>query len=158
MQGDDSSTMDTPKDRFQAVAHRIKFDVTHQRQQVPLAVHHRREVAPFPEGVAKPIGGIKIEHVPPTHRLKDLADRVPTFRRCQPVDVVGHPNIGMDSQTLLGCRLGQGPTKKPVVLASAKEGLPVIAALDDVLRLARNDEAGGDPPCGWLSWYRWEKT
>jgi len=58
------------------------------------------------------------------------------------VDVVGHPDIGMDSQTLLGCRLDQGSTKKPVVRVSAKEGLPVMAALNDVLWLARNDEAG----------------
>jgi len=48
----------------------------------------------------------------------------------------------MDSQTLLGGRLDQGPTKKPVVRVSAKEGLPVIAALNDVPRLARNDAAG----------------
>lgn len=62
------------------------------------------------------------------------------------MDVVGHPDIGMDSQTLLGGRLDQGPTKKPVVRVSAKEGLPVIAALNDVLRLARNDEAGETRP------------
>jgi len=58
------------------------------------------------------------------------------------VDVVGHPDIGMDSPTLPGCRLDQGPTKKAVVRVSAKDGLPVIAALNDVLRLARNDVAG----------------
>jgi len=90
--------------------------------------------------------------------LKDLADRVPTFRRCQQLDVVGHPDIGMDSQTLLGCRLDQGPTKKPVVGVSAKEGLPVMAALNEVLRLARNDEAGGDAPCCLLSWDLWQKA
>ena len=88
------------------------------------------------------MGGIKIVHVPPTQRLKDLADRVPTFRRCQHVEVVGHPDIGMDSQTLLGGRLDPGPTKKPVVRVSAKEGLAVMAALNDVQRLARHDEAG----------------
>ena len=125
-----------------AGAQRIEFDVTHQRQQVPLAVHHRRAVAPLPEGAAAAMGGIKIVHVSPAHRLQDLADRVPTFRRCQHVDVVGHPDLGMDSQTLLGGRLDPGPTKKPVVRVSAKEGLPVIAALNAVPRLARNDAAG----------------
>ena len=48
----------------------------------------------------------------------------------------------MDRQTLLGGRLDPGPTKKPLVRVSAKEGLPVMAALNDVLRLARNDAAG----------------
>ena len=67
---------------------------------------------------------------------------MPAFRRCQQVDVVGHPDIGMDGQTLLGCRLDHGPAKKPVVRVSAKGGLPVMAALNDVPRLARNDEAG----------------
>jgi len=53
------------------------------------------------------------------------------------VDVVGHSDIGMDSQTLPGGRLDQAPTKEPVVRVSAKEGLPVMTALNDVLRLAR---------------------
>lgn len=58
------------------------------------------------------------------------------------MDVVGHPDLGMDGQTLPGGRLDPGPTKKPVVRVSAKEVLPVMAALNDVLRLARNDKAG----------------
>ena len=34
--------------------------------------------------------------------------------------------IGMDSQTLLGCRLDQGPTKKLVVRVSAKDGCRLL--------------------------------
>jgi len=72
---------------------------------------------------------------------------------------VGHPDIGMDSQTLPGGRLDPGPTKKPVVRVSAIEGLPVMAALNDVPRLARNDEAGETRygSC-WLSWNMWQKA
>ena len=97
-------------------------------------------------------------HVPPTSRLQDLADPVPTFRHCQHVDVVGHPDLGMDSQTLLGGHLDQGPTKKPVVRVSAKEGLSVIAALNDVLRLARNDEAGETRHVACYRGTRWQKA
>jgi len=142
MQSCDSSTRIIRGIGHPAGAHRIEFEVPHQRQQVPLAVHHCRAVAPLPAGAAAAIGGIKIVHLPPAHRLQDLADRVPTVRRCQHVAVVGHPDLGMDSPTLPGGRLDQSSTKKPVVRVSAKDDLPVMAALNDVLRLARNDAVG----------------
>lgn len=125
-----------------ACAYRIEFDITHQRQQVPLALYHRRAVAPFPQGTGASVDCVEVLHIPSAHRLEDLTDRMPAFRACQQMNVVGHPDIGMDRQAILGCCLDQGIAKKPVVRSGGEDHLPVIAALNDVLGLARYDKTG----------------
>ena len=47
-------------------------------------------------------------------------------------------NFGMNRQPVLGRRLDQRIAKELVIRLRGKYRLPVIAALDDVLRLTRN--------------------
>jgi hypothetical protein len=57
------------------------------------------------------------------------------------MDMVGHPDIAMDRQTMGGGSRDQGVAKKLVVRIGSKDSLPIIAALNDVLRLTWNNEA-----------------
>ena len=52
------------------------------------------------------------------------------------VNVVGHPDIGVDRQALRDCRLDQSIAEELVVRIRGKDHLPIVAPLDDVLRLA----------------------
>ena len=74
--------------------------------------------------------------------MEDFADAMVEFRRRQQMDMVGHPDIGMDRQTMLRCRFHQGIAKKLIICISGKDHLPVVATLDNVLWLARDDVAG----------------
>ena len=60
----------------------------------------------------------------------------------QRVNVIGHPRIGMNLQTVRVSGLNQGFAKDLVVRINRKDVLMIVAALDDVLRLAGNDDSG----------------
>jgi len=45
-------------------------------------------------------------------------------------------------QTMLRCRFNQGIAKKLIIRIGGKDHLPVVATLDNVLWLARDDVAG----------------
>ena len=50
------------------------------------------------------------------------------------VNVAGHPDIGVDRQALRDCRVDH--MEQLVVRIRGKDHLPIVAPLDDVLRLA----------------------
>jgi hypothetical protein len=56
--------------------------------------------------------------------------------------VIDHPDVGVNSQTVLAGGFHQRIAKEPIVRLRGKNSLPVVTALDDVLRLAGNDVAG----------------
>ena len=56
--------------------------------------------------------------------------------------MIGHQHIGVDGQALLLGGFPQTAEVKPVILVRREDRLPVVAALDDVQRLARQEEAG----------------
>ncbi len=68
---------------------------------------------------APPIGAVETLHIASAQRLEYFADRLPAFRRCQQMNVVGHPDIGVHRQTLRVGRLDQRIAKKLIVLLSA---------------------------------------
>ena len=55
---------------------------------------------------------------------------------------MGHPDIGVNGQAMFVGGFNQYAPKQPIVRLGGKDGLPVIAPLDDVLRLTGNDIAG----------------
>ena len=64
------------------------------------------------------------------------------FGCAQQVNVMGHPRIGMNLQTVRVSGLNQGVAKELVVRSNSKDVLTIVAALDDVLWLAGNDDLG----------------
>ena len=56
--------------------------------------------------------------------------------------MVGHPHIGVNCQPVFVGRLNQRIAEILVVRVRGKDDLSVVAALDEVLRLPRNDVAG----------------
>ena len=56
--------------------------------------------------------------------------------------MVRHPHIGVDREAVLELRLDQRVAKELIVRLGGKDRLAIIAALDDVLRLAGDDVAG----------------
>ena len=60
----------------------------------------------------------------------------------QRVNVMGHPRIGMNLQTVRVSGLNQGVAKELVGRINRKDVLTIVAALDDVPRLAGNDDSG----------------
>ena len=60
----------------------------------------------------------------------------------QRVYVIGHPRIGMNLQTVRVSGLNQGVAKELVVRINRKYVLAIVAALNDVLRLAGNNDSG----------------
>ena len=118
--------------------YRVELDVTHQCQQVAFAIHDRRPVASLPQGTAAAVGSIEILHVTPTHGLEDLADAVVELGCGQKMEMVGHPDIGVDCQTVLVCRFDQDVAEELKVGFGGKDHLSVVAPLDNVLRLTGN--------------------
>lgn len=51
------------------------------------------------------------------------------------MDVVCHQDIGVNGQAVLERRFNQRVAEERVVSLDSKDGLPVVAALDDVLRV-----------------------
>ena len=128
--------------RDHAGANWIEFDIAHQRQQILFAIDNRCAVTPLPQRAAAPVREIEVLNIASSYGLEDLADAVIEFRGCQKMNMVGHPDIGMDRQAMLFRGFDQGIAKKLIVGLRRKNGLSVIAALDDMLRLAGDDIAG----------------
>jgi len=76
------------------------------------------------------------------NRLEYFADAVFIPWRCQQMDVVGHPDVGMDLQSMFFRGFNKGVAEGLVVSLGGKNNLAVIAALDDVLGLAGYDVTG----------------
>ena len=76
----------------------------------------------------------------PPHRLKHFADALCALGRRQQVNVIGHPNIGMNRQTVRSGGLNQRVAKKLVVGIGTEHHLSIVTALDDVLRLTGDDD------------------
>ncbi|MGR9074287.1 MAG: hypothetical protein ACU833_14605, partial [Gammaproteobacteria bacterium] len=64
---------------------------------------------------------------------------------------IGHPDIGMDAETVLFRRFNEGVAKKPIILVSGKNNLPVVAAQNDMLQLTGDDKAGKAGHGDWIS-------
>ncbi|MGH8551596.1 MAG: hypothetical protein ACRERU_23920 [Methylococcales bacterium] len=130
--------------KFDPIALRLcalEFDTTHQSLQVPFTVHHRRAVAPFPHKA--PLRPVMLKDcTSPANRLKDLADRLASFRGCQHLELVSRPDLGMDRQAVLDSRIHQDIAKTLIVRICDKDHLPVVATLDDVPGLSGDDETG----------------
>ena len=91
-------------------------------------------VAPFPERPCPVVTVVDMTHITPPERLHDPADRPGGARGDQQVDMMGHQDIRMHGAVLAHGDLAQIVEIASVVLIGEEAGLPVVAALDHVLR------------------------
>ena len=75
-------------------------------------------------------------------RLHHARYAVGASGRDQQVDVVGHQNIGVERAIVRQQRIGEHRQEEPPVGVLEENHLPVVTALDDMVRVAFKDEAG----------------
>ena len=63
------------------------------------------------------------------------------------MDVICHPHVGVYGKSIAAGGFNQSVAEELIVRLGGKYYLPVVAALDDVLRLARNDVTGKTGHC-----------
>ena len=100
-------------------------------------IHCQRE-----QGAAAPIFVIEPAHVSPTERLHHQADALPLFGRGEQMQMVVHQDIGMDDHLMGLCTVSQQADETLPVGIIEHDGLAVVAALDDVVRMAGEQQAG----------------
>ena len=88
------------------------------------------------------MGGIEIAHIAPAHRLHQLRQALRGLRRGQQMKMVAHQHIGMDSHVELSGVLQQQVQQGLVIRRRVKNGLAIIAALNDVVRIAGQCKTG----------------
>lgn len=103
-------------------------------QQVVVALDRAGLVAALPQCSGAAVAVVDVAHVAPAERLHDMAHLARRGRRHQQVHVVGHQHIGVH-----GAAGAAGDVAQLIEVPQAVDGLeetrlPVVAALDDMLR------------------------
>jgi len=88
------------------------------------------------------VAQVEVTHIGAPHRLHHLRQTVPGFGRDQQMEVVVHDHVGMDRHLEGPGMLMPEVQQALAVLVVAHNGLAVVAALDDVVRITSNGEAG----------------
>jgi hypothetical protein len=79
---------------------------------------------------------VEPDHVTPTQSLHQPAERGRFVRRQQQVNVIRHQDVGMHGHLMCRRKVAQQSEKALAVGGVAKDLLPVVAALDDVVGVA----------------------
>ena len=76
------------------------------------------------------------------HALHE-SPQIPNMRRLhEQVEMIGHQNVGVNPAPTLQLRLSKTFQEKPVIVFYKKYSLAVVPALDDMMRISRNRNAG----------------
>ena len=106
-----------------------------------MGFEHRCLVASLPQRPCPAISGVEIRDIVPPDPLHHATQAGFIGRSGKKVDVVRHQYIGMDRHLELPRRLAKPSKESRVVIMIAKDGLPVVADLDDMMKLMRNNES-----------------
>ena len=131
-----------PRAGRQAIAHRVELDVAADGQQVELGVDDGGAVTPLPQRAAASMLLVEIRDVVTSDPLHHPCQALIVGRRSQQVQVIRHEHIGMDGHLELPCSLLEPAEEGQMVIGITEDGQAVMATLDDVVRLVRNDESG----------------
>lgn len=117
-------------------ADRIQFNVPATRQQISVRLHDTGFEAAFPQGAGAAFKAIPIACHPPGKRLHQLAQACKRFTRCQQeMDVIGHEAIRVDLDVKGIPQFAEVQHIALVIFPINKDHLPVVASLDDVVRV-----------------------
>ena len=85
---------------------------------------------------------VEAPHIAAPHGLHHQRQRFALLRRGQQVEMVVHQHVGMHCHTEFLGRFGQQRQHGFKVLPVCEDGLAVVSALDDVVRVTRQRQAG----------------
>ncbi len=114
-------------------AYRVEIHIGHAREQVTLRLDQGGLVTPLPQGAAALLDGVEIAHIAPAHRLHHLRQTIHRLRRGQQMKVVAHQDIGVQGDTKLRRAFMQQIQQHLIIRCAGENGLPVVAALDNVM-------------------------
>ena len=122
--------------------HRVQVNVDHASQKIALTLNEVAAVTALPQGAGALMAQVEVAHISAAHRLHHLRQALIGFGGEQQMEVVVHDHVGMDGHLeSLRMLLPQGQETLTVGVIT-HDGLAVIAALDDVVRVSGNGEAG----------------
>ena len=121
--------------------HRQPFQVLLTDQAKACALDERCTKAPFPERAAALVTGVEAAHVLTAQRLHDSGQGPLLARGDEQMHPVGQQQPGMQRGALLAGSLTQDLTKRLAVLVVDEHRLVVVAAQQDVMELAGQDQA-----------------
>src|SRR5262249_3131799 len=139
--------------------YRVELDIPHACQEVRLGLHQARPVAPFPQRPSALVCRINVVDIPTPNGLHDLGNTVRALWRHEQVDVIGHQDIRLHRSSVPRCGLMETRQIEAIIVLMKEDGLPIMPALDDVLRDPWQGIAGQSghptPPDGWhrLRWH-----
>ena len=123
-------------------AHRIEFDIAVAAQQVGLVIDQAGFVTAFPKGAGAAIAVVDVAHVAPAQRLHHARHQSAGDRRHQQMDVVGHQHIRVHRTAFAQGDLAQLAEVTVMIGVGEEARLPIVSALDDVLRNTGKVESG----------------
>jgi hypothetical protein len=121
---------------------RVLLDVPHDVQDVRRRFNQRRSKAAFPQRATASMPSVEVAYIAAAQRLHSPSQTICLLRRGQEVDVPILQSIGMNSHRVQAGGLAQGVEIGLPINIVQKNSLPVIAALQDVVRLSCQDQAG----------------
>jgi hypothetical protein len=124
----------------QARPHRIRLDVALRVDEVALALHQRSAVSPLPQRAGAAIHAIDVRHEVPPDGLDGAGDALRRPAGGQDVHVVGHQDVGVHRNIVLARGFAEAAQEVATVRVREEDVLAVVAAHDDVLRDAGDEE------------------
>src|SRR5882757_8058518 len=132
----------------QARPHRIERHVAQCRREMRLVEHDGAE-PPLPEMTAASAPRMNDAGIAPMHGRERAAQAVGIGRHENEMHVVGHQAPGPHFDVRGPATLRQEIAIERIVLGAEKDARPSIAALRDVVRVGRNDDAGKASHAAW---------
>lgn len=141
-----------PGGRHDARANGIELDVSIAGKGVVFAVHQGRLEPPLPERAGTPVAGVEAADIPAPDGLHH--PRYPAWfvRGREQMHMIGHQYISVQSAAVSKRGFAQFLPISKIVGCVRKTSLPVIAALDDMLRNSGQIQAGQAGHVGSSMW------
>jgi len=118
-----------------ACPHRIQLNIPTYGRQVPFIINHGTLELPLPDRSGPPVLVVHIPGVPPGYPFHDLG-QVPRIRGFEEeMDMVGHEHIGVKAASIKCFGPPEVCQIAGIILWFRKEGLPVVAAVQNVMWL-----------------------
>ena len=132
----------SPRDADHAGADGVALDVTHGGEEVA-GIEGAGVEAVLPEVAGAGVHAVDVLGVSQVGTADGLGKGVVVVRRGYEVDMVGHEAVAEHVEGEAGGLLGEGFEVEAAVGVGEEDVLAVVAALDDVVRRAGRDDAGG---------------
>lgn len=125
----------------QSSAHGVESHIAQRSGEMGL-VHDDGAVTALPEMTGAPQSRVNMAGIAAMHRRQGSAQSVLVRRGQDQMDVIGHQHPRPHRDPGGSARFGQQGTVQGIILVAEEYLRPTVAALGDMMRETRNDEAG----------------